>query len=571
MINTNFVSREDYEEALMGLCRPLKKYFTKGNTGIYIGYTSAHYGDKIIGLEAYSRILWGIVPYMVSGKTTPLDEEILRGLKNGINPENEEYWGTYEDGSQAFVEMAVLGFALLMVPERFWDPLSGEERRMFSAWLNQINEHEISDNNWLFFRILVNCGLRKNGGCWSEERLSADLARIEDFYLGDGWYSDGKTAQRDYYISFAMHFYSLIYAGVMKKEDPERAAVYIQRGERFAQDFMWWFARSGEAIPYGRSLTYRFAQTAFWAALAFSGSEAVPWGILRGLISRHFRYWFRQPILDCEDKLTIGYAYPNLNMAEGYNSPSSPYWAMKSFLVLALPKEHPFWKAEERELPAREGVRMMPHAGMLVRERKNGHVMALTSGQYCAWKPAHYAEKYEKFAYSTGFGFQVPRSYRTLEQAAPDNMLSLYKDGYWHVRTKCEAVEITEERIVSSWIPFDGVHIETELSFEAEGCRCRHTIQSDGVYQAAAAGFALPFSEKEELDWEAGEGSARIRGKKGSCGIIQTEGKADADFIYCEPNVNLLYPRTVLPCLQMTVRPGINIVEYRIEGEMNTD
>ena len=83
---------------------------------------------------------------------------------------------------------------------------------------------------------------------------------------------------------------------------------------------MWWFARSGEAIPYGRSLTYRFAQTAFLAALAFSGSEAVPWGILRGLISRHFRYWFRQPILDCEDKLTIGYAYPNLNMAEGYNS-----------------------------------------------------------------------------------------------------------------------------------------------------------------------------------------------------------------------------------------------------------
>ena len=113
------------------------------------------------------------------------------------------------------------------------------------------------------------------------------MARIEDFYLGDGWYSDGKTAQRDYYISFAMHFYSLIYAGVMKKEDPERAAVYIQRGEMFAQDFMWWFARSGEAIPYGRSLTYRFAQTAFWAALAFSGSEAVPWGILRGLISRH--------------------------------------------------------------------------------------------------------------------------------------------------------------------------------------------------------------------------------------------------------------------------------------------
>lgn len=570
MINRDFISREDYEEALLGLCKPLKKYYTEERSGIYIGKTSAHYGDKIIGLEAYSRILWGIVPYMVSGKKTPLDEEILRGLRNGINPKNREYWGKYGNGSQAFVEMAVMGLALIMVPERFWKPLSGEEKEWFSAWLNQINENEISDNNWLFFRILVNCGLKKSGTCWSEERMSADLARIEEFYLGDGWYSDGKTAQRDYYVSFGMHFYSLIYAGVMGKEDPERAEIYKQRGEEFSQDFIWWFARSGEALPYGRSLTYRFAQAAFWSALAFSGSEAVPWGVLKGLIGRHFRYWFHQPILDCEDKLTIGYAYPNLNMAEGYNSPSSPYWAMKSFLTLALPEEHPLWQAEEAEIPSRNGIRRMPHPGMLVKEMEGGHVLVLTSGQYCVWNPVHDAEKYEKFAYSTNFGFQVPRSYRSLEQAAPDNMLSIYKDGLWHVRTKCESVKITEEKIISSWSPFGGVCIETELSFETEGYRCRHTIESDGIYRVAAAGFALPFSEKEELETVEGKGIARIKGKRGRCGIMQVNGNTDAVFVYCEPNVNLLYPRTVLPCLQTIVRPGLNIVEYRIEGVMQS-
>ena len=76
MINTNFASREDYEEALLGLCRPLKKYYTKGKTGIYIGYTSAHYGDKIIGLEAYSRILWGIVPYTKQLKNEKLTQSL---------------------------------------------------------------------------------------------------------------------------------------------------------------------------------------------------------------------------------------------------------------------------------------------------------------------------------------------------------------------------------------------------------------------------------------------------------------------------------------------------------------
>ena len=28
-------------------------------------------------------------------------------------------------------------------------------------------------------------------------------------YLGDGWYQDGDSGQKDYYISFAIHFYSL--------------------------------------------------------------------------------------------------------------------------------------------------------------------------------------------------------------------------------------------------------------------------------------------------------------------------------------------------------------------------
>lgn len=45
---------------------------------------------------------------------------------------------------------------------------------------------------------------------------------------------------------------------------------------------------------------------------------------------------------------TIGYCYPQMYMAERYNAPGSPYWGMKSFLLLALPDDHPFWIAEAR-------------------------------------------------------------------------------------------------------------------------------------------------------------------------------------------------------------------------------
>lgn len=113
------------------------------------------------------------------------------------------------------------------------------------------------------------------------------------------------------------------------------------------------------------------------------------WGVTKGIIGRHMRWWFQHPILDCEGKLTLGYTYPNLIMCEGYNAPGSPYWAMKSFLVLALGEEHPFWQAEEEPLPQLDARKRLPHAYMLVDRRDPCDVTAYTAGQYADWEPAH--------------------------------------------------------------------------------------------------------------------------------------------------------------------------------------
>ena len=83
---------------------------------------------------------------------------------------------------------------------------------------------------------------------------------------------------------------------------------------------------------------------------------------------------------DAVGVLTIGYAYPNLHLAEGYNAPGSPYWAMKAFACLALPADHPFWQAEEKE-PQVPALTLQPHARMLIARSGDGsHVMAFTAG-----------------------------------------------------------------------------------------------------------------------------------------------------------------------------------------------
>ena len=107
-----------------------------------------------------------------------------------------------------------------------------------------------------------------------EERLKDDLDLIESCYEGDGWYHDGNPNQLDYYIPFAFHYYGLIYAHFMEKEDPEYSRTLRERAEKFYQDFIYWFTESGKEIPFGRSLTYRFAHCGFFGAAAFADLEA---------------------------------------------------------------------------------------------------------------------------------------------------------------------------------------------------------------------------------------------------------------------------------------------------------
>lgn len=561
-----FKTREDYVELLRILCKPLKQYYSEHHAFLNPGVTGTHYGVKITGLEGFARVLWGLVPFWKSGGSTELDVCVLDGIRHGSDPQDSEYWGNFPDGSQAFVEMAPFGHGLLLTPERIWEPLNEQEKEKFNQWLFQINEHIISDNNWLFFRVLVNCGLKKVGGHYDGAQVEKDLNRIEEFYLGEGWYADGMTKQVDYYIGFAMHFYGLIYAHTMQNEDPVRAKRFKERAEKFAKDYIYWFGKHGEALPYGRSLVYRFAQASFWSALAFCEMPVFPWGVLKGIINRHLRYWFSNPILDAEDKLTIGYAYPSLNYSEGYNSPSGVYWALKTLLILALPEEHIFWKTEEEPFPALDSIRVLKYPGMIIQRDEHGYVTALASGQEVSWHPVHDAEKYEKFAYSSYFGFQVPRSYFDIAQLAPDNMLAFYKDGYYHVRRQCKEVEISENRIRSVWCPCSGICVETTLIPKGNGHIREHKIVTEEAITAVEGGFALAWDEVEEVIDSVSESSVSLETLKGKSRIQLLQGYGTGKYVFCEANINVLYPRTVLPYMQYEIPKGETLISVYVEG-----
>lgn len=556
--NNPLNSRKDFSDLLFQLLDPLLSLYSPGKARLCPGSSAAVYDEAAAGVEGFSRPLWGLIPFWAGGGNCRLFETICKeGLSAGTNPEHPEYWGGFHDIDQRFVEMAAIAYGILLTPEKLWDPLSQKEKENLAAWLDGINHYACPPCNWMFFGILVNIALKSKGFPYSQKILTEYLDYIESCYQGGGWYLDGQNGEKDYYISFAFHYYSLIYCRFMQEEDPDRCAQYKDRAKQFAKDFIEWFADDGSSIAYGRSLTYRFAQVSFFSMCAACELEVFPYAVMKGLIVRHLTSWMNRPILNSSGILTIGYGYENLLMSEQYNAPGSPYWAMKTFAVLALPEEHPFWKAPAAPLPELPARSMQTHSGLLL-QRIHGDVTAYTGGRTLPHHHVHTEEKYSKFAYSSRFAFSVPRSMRSLEEAAPDSMLAFEIDHMIFVKGISRQISYSDSCISLEWSPWEGIHVATQICAEANGHRRIHTITSSRDCFAYDCGFAFP----DHYTISQEQKSVQITSAEGETYLVSSS--ADHSISMCihpSPNTNLMVPKTIIPCIRYHIYPGTQIIE----------
>ncbi|TCP23523.1 hypothetical protein EV207_13043 [Scopulibacillus darangshiensis] len=555
--NNPIKTKSDLQALVKQLVKPLEDYFSEDHTHLFLGQTAAHYSKQVAGFEAFSRPLWGMAPLIAGGGSTSIWEKYIDGIKHGTNPEHQGFWGFPGDYDQRVVETAAFGLTLALCGPTLLHRFTAPEKDRLFNWLSVVSKRKTGDNNWNLFKVMVNTGLARSGMAYDQGANDEAFARIERYYLGNGWYSDGLTRQKDYYVSFAIHFYCLIYATLMEEQDPERARLFKDRAAKFANDFIYWFSADGSSFPFGRSMTYRFAQTAFWSALAFAKVESVSWGEVKGVVLRHLRWWMKQPIFTHDGVLTIGYGYPNLIMAENYNAPGSPYWAFKAFLVLTLSEDHPFWKEEEQDLPKLQEIKVQKHPQMIVcRDRINQHVFALTSGQYANFEPAHTAEKYAKFVYSNQFGFSVSKESHGLTHGAFDSMLALSeKDNHWRVRRTCEKVEINDDYIYSLWKPWGNVDIKTWLiPLNLWHIRIHH-IKSERMLDTAEGGFAIPVDDPYKGRGEQQREFAKS--STGLSGIIDLFEEREFKIVRSAPNTNMLYPNVSdIPTLVSSLDTG---------------
>ena len=560
----NLHTKKDFEDLMFRILNPLKDKYSKGCASLEVGITEAWYSTNVAKMEAFARPLWGLIPFWNgNGENMEFEHIYKKGIVSGTTPDGDEYWGKCTDFDQRFVEMAALSYGLLFAPDKLWTPLTELQKENFSKWLYQINDLRVPGSNWLFFRVLVNVALKKCGMKYSEEKLSIDLAQLEEFYVGNGWYSDGlndRGAQKDYYIAFAIHFYSLIYAKVMDKEDPERAKLYKDRAMEFGKEFIYWFADSGEAVPYGRSMTYRFAQVAFWSMCLLTDVLPFSIGIIKGIIVRNLEYWLSDNnIFDNGSILTIGYKYSQQIMSERYNAPGSPYWCMKSFAFMMLPESHEFWKCKPLPLPELKQISVQKESELMI-GRYQGAVTLYPAGTLNIF-PDIMRHKYLKFTYSTRFGFSIPRSDWQFDSAAPDGTLAFEIEGRIFTRIKNRGFSISEDRLLIEWSPGFGIEVMTEIIPTKTGHIRKHKISSPVDCVAYDSGFAV--DARKDVIIESGKNFASVQNQGSYCSISSEYGTCEVKDVV--PNTNLISPKTVIPTVMYNIQTGINRVVSEIK------
>ncbi|KAM5341325.1 hypothetical protein ACJ41O_014356 [Fusarium nematophilum] len=626
-----FRDRSDLVRAAATLIQPLKPYKSLAGARVKLfPSTAPAFDDVAAQLEGFARPLWAIAT-MLGGDAGSgnLIHSWIEGIQVGVDPSSPEYWGDLGSFDQRMVEMEPIAFALLTAPDAVLRSLNEESKVNLENWLRQINRHDMPRNNWRWFRILVNLALAKVLGVPKDQvshMMDEDFAILDQFYLGEGWSSDGvwgdERKQADYYSgSFAIQFAQLLYVR-FADGDEVRVERYRQQAIGFASQYWRYFDVNGAAIPFGRSMTYRFACGAFWAALALVdvplSSPLGSWGSIKGMLLRHLRWWSKQAeIFNSDGTLTIGFTYPNMYLSEDYNSRQSVYWCLKSFIVLSLPQDHPFWTSEEEPHPMSnlkqpECVNPL-HVIWSTRHilcNSPEHHFLLSSGQMTTRKFKAREAKYGKFAYSSAFGFSVPTG-PELHQLAPDSTLSISLDDgeSWKVRWQPfrirlqtvlvqgqgEAFEIPA--ISSIWKPFKYLDLEIEttlasLSPQFPGWHIRfHKVNgldslkavpwssgiqlvdaSFAVLALSATGYHVPkISEAASDDLSEGcyseNSSILVSSQAGGSGAVnltdlatagideKVEGPAgEAFLIEADPNTNLIAQRTFIPSIRYYIK-----------------
>ena len=194
-------------------------------------------------------------------------------------------------------------------------------------------------------------------------RIDLTLKKLNEWYVGDGWYADGEKFHFDYYNSFVIHPMLLEVLEVLVKAGKADKSLYeqaLKRTQRFAEHLERLISPEGTYPPFGRSLTYRTG--AFQPLALLAWRKQLPTKLTEGqvraaLIAVHKRIFDNPTNFTPDGYLTIGFAGHQPELGDWYSNNGSMYITSESFLPLGLPAGDTFWTSKEEAWTAKKAFR----------------------------------------------------------------------------------------------------------------------------------------------------------------------------------------------------------------------
>ncbi|BFV60058.1 DUF2264 domain-containing protein [Kitasatospora sp. CMC57] len=455
-------TRAHWEAVADGLLTAVGPYATPGRALVNLpGPRASLSGPRSDGLEGYARTFL-LAAFRVAGADGAdpggLLERYAAGLAAGTRSpttsrelDSSEAWPVITDRGQAMVEAASIALALRLTRRWLWDRLDPTVRDRAAAWLGEALRRTPNDNNWWLFPLTVG-GFLAEAGYADEGAVERGLERIDRWYLGEGWYTDGRPRAFDHYNGWALHLYPVLHAHL--SADQPLLARYGDRLAAHLDGYARTFGGDGAPVHQGRSLSYRFAATApLWAG-ALTGRTPLTPGTTRRLASGALRHFLDRGAAGADGLLSLGWHGPYPPLVQPYSGPASPYWASKGFVGLLLPPTHPVWTAVEEPAPAEraDAVHPLPVPGWLIQSTAADGVVRLHNhgSDDQPVGEAHPDDPlYARLAYSTVTG----------PSALPDNHFGLFVDGAVSARGRITPLGAGDGWAASSHCPRDGVTV----------------------------------------------------------------------------------------------------------------
>ena len=316
--------------------------------------------QKVTYMEAFGRHMAGIAPWLAlpdddteEGKMRrQLREWALKAYANAVDPNSPDCLLWSGEG-QAMVDAAYIAESFLRAYDALWEPLDQTTKDRYIKNFTNIRHIDPPYTNWLLFSALIESFLAKSGADCDEYRVNSAIRKVEEWYAGDGWYSDGPDFAFDYYSSYVFHPMYLETLKAMQEAGKRNRIDYqkyydraLKRARKYSIVLERFISPEGTFPVFGRSIPYRMATMQPLALMALY--EKLPEGMSNGQVRAaltkvmHNMYDGKENFND-GGYLTIGFAGRQPNIADWYTNNGSLYMTSLSLLPLGLPATHPFW------------------------------------------------------------------------------------------------------------------------------------------------------------------------------------------------------------------------------------